>query len=455
VGTAVVLFNRDLRVHDHPALAEAARAADRVVPLFVVDDAIVDLGYAVPNRAAFLVDCLTDLRASLRERGGDLVLRQGDVVREAMAVAEEVDAEAVHASADVTAFARRREAALADACAAAGRRFELFPGVTVQPADEVLTGSGQHYKVFTPYWRAWSSHPRRAVEAAPTEVALPSGLAVGRLPSAAALAPGDPSPDLAKGGETEARALMNAWSRSHLHEYDERHDDLAGDVTSRVSPHLHFGSFSPLELVDRLERRDGGAAYARQLCWRDFHHQVTFAFPALPREDLHPDRRTWEDDDEAFEAWAEGRTGLPIVDAGMRQLRQEGWMHNRARLLSASFLTKHLGVDWRRGAEHFFRWLVDGDVANNAANWQWVAGTGSDTRPNRIFNPIRQAHRFDPRGDYVRRYVPELAGVDGAAVHEPWKLQGTLDAPHLDYPDPIVDHEAAADRFRAQDRAPG
>jgi len=448
--TAVVLFNRDLRVHDHPALAEAARAAEHVVPLFVVDEAILDLGYAVPNRAAFLVDSLTDLRASLRERGGDLVVRRGDPVHQALAVAAEVGAEAVFASADVTDFARRREARLVDDARRAGRDVVLFPGVTVVPADELLTGTGDHYKVFTPYWRAWSSHPRRAVEAAPDRIVLPDGLDPGDLPVAASLADGTPSPGLAAGGEATGRTLLNAWSRAHLAEYDERHDDLPGDATSRISPHFHFGTVSPLELADRLEARPGGDAFVRQLCWRDFHHQTTFRFPAIAREDLDDQGRSWADDDEAFAAWRDGLTGIPIVDAGMRQLRHEGWMHNRARLLTASFLTKHLGIDWRRGAAHFFDWLVDGDVANNAANWQWVAGTGRDTRPNRIFNPIRQAHRFDPLGDYVRRHVPELAGVEGGAVHEPWKLAGTLDAPELDYPAPIVDHEAAAARFRAE-----
>jgi deoxyribodipyrimidine photo-lyase len=449
VQVAVVLFNRDLRTHDHPALAEAARTAERVVPLFVVDDALLDLGYGVPNRAAFLVDCLTDLRAALRDLGGDLVVRRGDPVAEALAVADEVDAGAVYASADVTAFARRREARLVEGAADAGRDVALLPGVTVLPPDELATSGGGHYRVFTPYWRAWSAHPRRAVEDPPTRIPLPDGLAVGEIPTIDELTTGAPSPDLARGGETRARALMNAWSADHLAEYDDRHDDLAGDVTSRASPHLHFGSLSPLELVDRLEARPGGAAYVRQLCWRDFHHQIAFHHPTIATDDLHQGRRTWTDDDQAFAAWAEGRTGIPIVDAGMRQLHREGWMHNRARLLTASFLTKHLGVDWRRGAEHFSAWLVDGDVANNAANWQWVAGTGSDTRPNRIFNPVRQAHRFDPAGDYVRRYVPELAGIDGGAVHEPWKLAGTLDAPDLDYPGPIVDHEQAADRFRS------
>jgi len=447
VRAVVVLLNRDLRVHDHPALAEAARRAATVVPLFVVDDAVLAAGFAVPNRAAFLVDCLIDLRATLRERGGDLVVRRGDPVTEALRLAEAVGAEAVHTSADVTGFARRREQRLHQE--AAGRvEVVAFPGVGVVPADEVLTGGGEHYKVFTPYWRAWATHPWRAVEPAPERLPLPDGVAPGELPEATELATGAPSPDLARGGETEARALLNRWAKTDLAGYDDGHDDLAGDRTSRISPHLHFGTISARELAERLGPRPGGDPFVRQLCWRDFHHQTTYRFPAIARVDLRDRGRQWVDDDEAFAAWAEARTGLPIIDAGMRQLHQEGWMHNRARLLTGSFLTKHLGIDWRRGADHFFEWLVDGDIANNAANWQWVAGTGADTRPNRIFNPIRQAHRFDPRGDYVRRYVPELAGIAGGAVHEPWLLTGTLDAPVVDYPGRIVDHEVAAVRFR-------
>jgi deoxyribodipyrimidine photo-lyase len=448
VRAVVVLFNRDLRVHDHPALAEAARAAETVVPLFVVDDALLASGFAVPNRAAFLVDSLTDLRSALRARGGDLVVRRGDPVAEAVAVAREVGAEAVHVSADVTAFARRREQRLVGAGLAARLDVVAFPGVGVIPADEVHTGSGGRYKVFTPYWRAWSGHPRRVVEVAPERLALPDGVEAGNLPSAADLASGEPSPDLAPGGETEARALMSRWAEAGLADYENGHDDLPGDRTSRISPHLHFGTISALELADRLGPRPGGDPFVRQLCWRDFHHQTTFHFPAIARVDLHDRGRRWVVDDEVLAAWAGGRTGLPIIDAGLRQLHQEGWMHNRARLLVGSFLTKHLGIDWRRGADHFLDWLVDGDIANNSANWQWVAGTGSDTRPNRIFNPIRQAHRFDPRGDYVRRYVTELADIAGGAVHEPWLLTGTSDAPGPDYPDRIVDHEMAADRFR-------
>jgi deoxyribodipyrimidine photo-lyase len=442
---AVVLFNRDLRVHDHPALAEAVRTAESVIPLFVVDDALLATGFVVPNRAAFLVDSLVDLRAGLRARGGDLVVRRGDPVAEALALAAEFDAGVVHASADVTDFAQRREARLADACAESGRRLGLHSGVGVIPADELMTRSSGHYKVFTPYWRAWSNHPRRVVESAPRSVTLPLGVDPGAIPLASDLASGAPSPGLAPGGEGTARKLVFAWSRAHLADYGEQSDDLAGDVTSRFSPHLHFGTFSSLELVDRLEGREGGGPFARQVCWRDFHQQTAFRFPAIARADLHQRGRHWVEDEARLAAWAEGRTGLPIIDAGMRQLRQEGWMHNRARLLVGSFLTKQLRIDWRRGAAHFLDWLVDGDIAVNSANWQWVAGTGSDTRPNRIFNPIRQAHRFDPRGEYVRRYVPELAGVDGGQVHEPWLLRGDA---HLDYPAPIVDLDVAAGRIR-------
>ncbi len=213
------------------------------------------------------------------------------------------------------------------------------------------------------------------------------------------------------------------------------------------SPYLHFGCVSPLELALRLGDREGGEAFVRQLCWRDFHHQVTASFGAIATDEYRPRGDRWRRRTADLDAWKEGRTGYPIVDAGMRQLRREGWMHNRARLITASFLTKDLYVDWRLGAGHFMRWLVDGDVANNSGNWQWVAGTGNDTRPHRVFNPLRQAERFDPSGDYVRRYVPELASVAGPAVHRPWMLPATQRAA-LDYPEPIVDHDEAVARFR-------
>ena len=196
--------------------------------------------------------------------------------------------------------------------------------------------------------------------------------------------------------------------------------------------------------------RPGGGPFVRQLCWRDFHHQVLAAFPALPRRDYRPRGDRWSRSRRALEAWREGLTGYPLVDAGMRQLAAEGFMHNRARMTVASFLTKDLYLDWRAGARHFWDLLADGEIANNAGNWQWVAGTGNDSRPNRVLNPLRQAERFDPDGEYVRRYLPELAAIDGKAVHRPWLLP---ERERRDYPAPIVDHAEAAAAFQAH-RAP-
>jgi deoxyribodipyrimidine photo-lyase len=237
------------------------------------------------------------------------------------------------------------------------------------------------------------------------------------------------SPGLPEGGESAGRERLKRWLTTPSTE------------SSRLSPYLHFGCLSPLE-VERAARSLG-----RSLCWRDFFHQLLAARPSLPRRDYRPRGDDWNHDPEGFEAWRAGRTGFPFVDAGMRQLEREGWMHNRLRLVTSSFLVKDLYVDWRLGAEHFFDLLVDGDLANNAGNWQWIAGTGTDTRPNRVFNPVAQGRRFDPEGDFVRRYVPELADVAGATVHEPWRLERRARA-ELDYPPPIVDHGAAVDRFR-------
>ncbi|MDI1456838.1 FAD-binding domain-containing protein, partial [Streptomyces sp. ATE26] len=253
-------------------------------------------------------------------------------------------------------------------------------------------------------------------------------------------------------GEVLGRKLVTAWLRRGVERYEERHDDLAGDGTSRLSPHLHFGTLSPVELVHRARRTGGpGAeAFVRQLAWRDFHRQVLAARPDASTADYRPKHDRWRTERTAredIEAWREGRTGYPIVDAAMRQLRHEGWMHNRGRLLAASFLAKTLYVDWRVGARHFLALLVDGDVANNQLNWQWMAGTGTDTRPNRVLNPVTQGKRYDPDGAYVRRWVPELGPLRGASAHEPWKLTGP-DRAALDYPDPVVDLSEGLARFR-------
>ncbi len=447
--TAVVLFTRDLRVQDHPALATAVREAERVVPLFVVDERILASGFATPNRAAFLADALAALDEALRERGGRLVVRRGDAVRETMALAQAVGAEAVHLSADVSGRAAERERGLARACREARVELRLHPGVTVVPAGALTPEGGDHYRVFSPYWRAWSSTALRPAFRAPPAMELPEGVDPGELPEAGALSVGRRSPDLVRGGLAEGARVAENWLRSGLERYPLAADALAADATSRLSPFLHLGCISPAQLAGRADGRPGGEPFVRQLCWRDFHHQVLAARPDLPREDYRSRGDDWRDDEEALEAWRQGRTGYPVVDAAMRQLAREGFMHNRARMIVASFLTRDLGIDWRLGAAHFLELLVDGDLANNSGNWQWVAGTGNDTRPNRVLNPMRQARRFDPSGDYVRRYLPELETVEGPAVHEPWRLDAQTRG-RLDYPEPMVHHAEAARTARAR-----
>ncbi|MGW1893459.1 cryptochrome/photolyase family protein [Streptomyces sp. NPDC002004] len=448
---AVVLFTSDLRLHDHPPLRAALARAEHVVPLFVLDDGIAAAGFPAPNRQAFLADCLGDLDERLRKRGGRLVVRSGDVVDEARALAHEADADEVHMAAGVSAYARTREERLRTALEQDGRKLHVHDGVVTVAAPGALAPAGSdHYAVFTAYHRRWSQQDVRGALGPPRTVRVPMGLRSEEVPSRKDV--GGASRGLARGGESEARGLLSAWLHGGIRTYQDTHDDLAGDATSKLSPHLHFGTLSPAELVHRARSVDGpGAeAFVRQVCWRDFHHQVLAARPGAATADYRTRDDRWRSEREAEEeiqAWRDGRTGYPLVDAAMRQLRHEGWMHNRGRLVAASFLTKTLYVDWRVGARHFLHLLVDGDLANNQLNWQWVAGTGTDTRPNRVLNPVRQAHRYDPDGAYVRRWVPELEGIDGAAVHEPWRLPA-VERARYDYPDPVVALADGLARFR-------
>lgn len=449
---SVALFTSDLRLHDNPVLRAAGRGADAVVPLFVRDDGIRRAGFDAPNRRAFLADCLRDLDAGLRRRGGRLIVRHGEVVAAARDVVVRTGARELHIASGVSGYALRREERLRTELAAVGCALRVHDAVvTVVPPGRVVPAGRDHFAVFTPYFRRWAASDVRGTLSAPRAVRLPEGVGSDPLPERGEVA--GVSPGLAAGGESVARRLLSAWVDGPMAGYESGHDDLSADATSRLSPHLHFGCLSATEAVLRARRRGGpGAeAFVRQLAWRDFHHQVLAARPDAAHEDYRPRGDRWRSDEAEIAAWRAGRTGFPLVDAGMRQLAHEGWMHNRARMPAACFLAKTLYVDWRVGAAHFLDLLVDGDLANNQLNWQWMAGTGTDTRPNRVLDPVAQGKRFDPRGAYVRRWVPELAGIEGRAVHEPWKPAVRDAAP--DYPEPIVDLVAARDRF-ARARAP-
>ncbi|MRH87593.1 deoxyribodipyrimidine photo-lyase [Nocardia sp. SYP-A9097] len=432
----VAVFTRDLRVHDNPVLCAAARASAQVVPLFVLDDAILGREPVLPNRIGFLLAALSELDAELRARGARLIMRRGEVVTEVERVATEVGAGGVHIAADVSRYSAQRARCLRERLAAQGIPLYEHASVTAVPPGELRPSSGgAHFAVFTPYFRRWLETPIRTVHPAPDSLSVPD-LDPGRLPTVAELSVAPGSPQLSVGGETSARELLRAWLSGPVEQYAERADDLAADATSGLSPYLHFGCLSAAELVHRTDLSEpGGYAFARQLAWRDFQHQMLAARTELAWTDYRPPPAPPRDDPHAADAWRAGRTGFPVIDAAMRQLLAQGWMPGRARLIAASFLTKTLRVDWRIGAAHFLRWLVDADLANNQLNWQWAAGTGTDTRPNRTLNPILQAERHDPDGSYVHRWLPELADLPGGAVHRPWR------APTLarDYPPPIVE----------------
>jgi deoxyribodipyrimidine photo-lyase len=421
--TAVVVFTRDLRLHDNPALHLACSSARQVVPLFIADPALT----VPPNRARFLAESLTVLRDQLREHGADLVIRRGDPAAEVIRLAGQAGATGVFIADDVSRYATRRREALTRECARHRLNLTCTPGPSVVPPGDL-----KPYRVFTPYWRAWSARAWRQHYPVPPVIRMPPVADTGVIPAP----PAGTSPGLAPGGEQAGRQRFLCWRTQRLDGYDANRDDLAGAGTSGLSAYLRFGCVSPLEVAIGVADRPGGEEFRRQLAWRDFFYQVNAVFPDIAVSDYRPGATSWRRDTGGLEAWCSGRTGIPVVDAGMRQLAAEGFMHNRARMITASFLTRNLGINWREGYRHFGDLLADADVASNAGNWQWVAGTGNNTRPNRVMNPLRQAERFDKRGDYVRRYVPELAGLDAARIHTPWRLPGP-DRPG--YPAPIVE----------------
>jgi deoxyribodipyrimidine photo-lyase len=453
--TVLVWLTRDLRVHDHPALRAALDRDRRVVPAFCFDDRLLHGRHASGPRTQFMLECLADLKASLRARGSGLVLRRGRPERELPRLAGELGAREIHFTADISPFARRRTEGVAHACREAGIELVAHPGLAVvDDVGALRTLKGRPYTVFSPFHRAWLGAGRREPVGAPRRLAaLPSGLGRGRLPSLRKLGLAQEVAEPLPGGEGPGRERLRRFLARGVRAYAEGRDALDRDGTSRLSPYLHFGCISPREVERRLPRGKGGEAVRRQLCWRDFLHHVLGHFPRNARSE-HQDRYRgsirWSHAERAFEAWKEGRTGYPLVDAGMRQLRREGWMHNRTRLVVASFLTKDLGIDWRWGERWFMRLLIDGDEANNNGNWQWIASVGVDPQPafRRIYNPARHMERYDPEGAYVRRHVPELRAVPDEYLGEPWTMPVEVQR-HVgcligeDYPGPIVDHQAA------------
>ncbi|MDO8213051.1 deoxyribodipyrimidine photo-lyase [Conexibacter sp. CPCC 206217] len=464
-STALVWLRRDLRLHDHPQLLRALGEHARVVPVFVFDPALLRGRFASGPRTAFMLACLRELDGDLRERGSGLVVRHGRPERELVALARATGASAVLWASDATPYALARDRRVREALAEADVEAVPGPGNFVADVGRPRTRGGTPFSVFTPFQRAWEALERRPVQRAPAELPpLPSALAKGRLAGLEALLgkrrAGDAVEPVVEPGEAAARRAAARWLDGPLERYARDHDRLAGGA-SELSAHLRFGTLSARELEQRAGRRggEGADAFVRQLAWRDFYAHVLLHHPANLHSE-HQERMralAWDEDEQLLRAWQDGQTGYPLVDAGMRQLRACGWMHNRARLVVGSFLTKDLQLDWRLGEAWFMRWLLDGDVASNNGNWQWIASVGVDPAPafRRLLNPTLQQQRHDPRGEYVRRWVPELAGVPDDRLAEPWTMSDEQQrAAHCvigeDYPAPIVDH--AVERKRALER---
>jgi deoxyribodipyrimidine photo-lyase len=439
MARSILWFRRDLRLADHPALAAAATEGD-VVPLFVWDPLLVDRSGLAR---------LHHLRASLDALGGPiggLVERTGDPVDVVPAVAAEAGVATVHVSLDTNPYGRARDAEVARRLAADGRALVATGSPYAVEPGAVRTKAGTPFAVFTPFRRAWEATGWDAPGPAP----LPDWVVLPGAPRPPLPPLGDV--ELPAAGEWAAHARLDAFLAGPADRYDLDRNDPGVEGTSRLSIDLRWGTLHPRQVLDRLGPSRAHDVFRSELAWREFYADVLWHRPASARQSLQPAMaRVPVDTDAAararFRSWAHGRTGYPIVDAGMRQLAATGWMHNRVRMITASFLVKDLHLPWQWGARHFMRHLVDGDLASNQHGWQWTAGTGTDAAPYfRVFNPVGQGERFDPGGRYVRRWVPELGGVEDRYVHAPWTSPRGLP---LGYEPPMVDHaEERAEALR-------
>ncbi len=457
--TIVWFRGKDLRMSDHVPLRQAA-AAGEVIPLFVLDPYFFEPVRAreLPHRMQFLLDSLGALAANLETRGTKLLVVPGESVEVVPRLANQWRADRVVAHRWVEPFARERDWRIA---AALGTRFQLFEGETLLPPDLLRSGSGRPFNVFTHFARAFRSalplaEPLPAPKSLPpppplscTTVAIPTLSDLGMTRN----------PNVLPGGEAAARARLRDFLSRGVDSYADRRDrmDLAG--TSQLSADLKFGTLAVREVWNRVAREShasaGTTAFQNELIWREFAYATLWHRPSVLKQPFRPAFANfpWENSESYWDAWVAGQTGYPIVDAACRQLEGEGFVHNRARMIAASFLTKHLLVTYQRGEAHYMKYLTDGDWASNNMGWQWSAGCGCDAQPYfRVFNPVTQGEKFDPSGDYVRRWVPELASVPVRFIHKPWEAPNdVLRAAGVElgsnYPRPIVDHRAARERF--------
>lgn len=460
----IVWFRQDLRLTDNPALLAARDTGRPVLPVYVLDDHAP--GRWKPGGASrwWLHHSLKSLAADLESAGAPLRLIRASALKALPELADKIDAAGVYWNRCYEPWARERDEKIKNRLKDAGVDARSFNGSLLAEPWEIKTGGGAPYKVYTPFFKAlagsgFSDEPAQAVRSL-------DGVDGG--PKSESLDDWDllpEKPNWAKGfedewtpGESGAKAALSGFLRGTVGSYADARDKPGETGTSRLSPHLHHGEISPRQVWAATKERAGSGkgpeTFLKEIGWREFSYHLLYNFPQIVEDNFQEkfDKFPWKDNDVAFAKWKRGQTGYPIVDAGMRQLWAIGWMHNRVRMVAASFLIKHLLIDWRRGEDWFWDTLVDADLASNSASWQWVAGSGADAAPYfRIFNPVTQGEKFDPEGDYVRAWVPELKDLPAKYIHQPWtaprevlsKAGVTLGK---DYPEPLVDHKQARQR---------
>ena len=475
--TTLLWFSRDLRLDDNPALGAAMARGEPIVPVFILDDA--DAGAWAAGGAAhwWLHGSLAALDGSLRHRGAPLILRRGPAEGVIHQLLEQTGADAVYWNRRYELWAIARNAAIKTALRGRGIEARSFNAALLREPWAATKQDGTPYRVFTPFWRALQA----------AGVAEPAVAAPGHIPAPGVLPESEPlaswglqptAPDWAGGmramwtpGEAGAQARLDEFAEASAFSYHDRRNTPGVDGTSRLSPHLHFGEIGPRQIWRTITARSsaqsgaetggqmppGVATYLSEIAWREFSYHLLYYFPSLPEAPLRADFASfpWMEDSAGLSAWQRGQTGYPIIDAGMRELWHTGWMHNRVRMIVASFLIKDLLIDWRVGERWFWDTLVDADLASNAASWQWVAGCGADASPYfRVFNPALQSAKFDPEGGYIRRWVPEIGRLPNRLLHTPWQASPMELADAgirlgQTYPAPIVDHDAARKRALA------
>ena len=456
IPLAIHWFRRDLRISDNSALHHAATSAEGVIPTYIASKWREQHLWTGPNRQAFLCGSLASLDKNLRTIGGRLIVRTGDAVTKLLKLAKQTGAQAIFFNRDPDPFGKETETRLSRECEAVGIKCRGFHDVSLHAPDEVLTQGGDPYRVYTPYSKNWLTLEKPAPLPKPKSLNTPEGIPSEKLPTLDHWKLGPPGEQILEPGEKAAHDRLKRALNERLTNYKDLRDIPSLPGTSRLSQDLRFGLLSPrtiyakaAKLLEKSPTQLGIQTFIKELAWREFYFAILHHYPHVLEEEFNQDWRglPWDEPDEKFEAWKVGRTGFPIIDAGIRELRATGFMHNRVRMIVAMFLTKDLHIDWRLGEQFFMQHLTDGEIASNNGGWQWSAGTGADAAPYfRIQNPWLQTKRYDPKGSYIKHWVPELTDVPAK------KLLGPPEDgnPIADgYPLPCVDHHTERDRTLA------